>query len=111
MAENLMTNLEKATVLTLADLIDYAPGKVVSKTFAQRPNAGMTLLAFDAGEGLSTHAAGGDALAQVLEGTACITIDGVEHTLQAGNAIVMPVGIPHAVKAVTKFKMLLTLIR
>ena len=76
-------------------------------TLAQRPGVGMTLFAFDAGEAISTHAAPGDAMATILEGTAQITIDGVPHTLNAGEAVIMPAGIPHAVQAVTPFKMYL----
>ena len=71
----------------------------------------MTLFAFDAGEGVSTHAAPGDALVFVLEGEAEITIDGTPHTVTGGNAIVMPAGIPHAVKAIKPFKMLLTVVK
>ena len=107
----LIKNVEKAVPVPLKDQIGYEEGKVASKTLAQRPEAGITLFAFDAGEGISTHAAAGDAMAYILEGTAQITIDGVEHIVPEGNAIVMPVGIPHAVKAMTRFKMMLTLIR
>ena len=71
-------------------------GKVVSLTLAQRPGVGMTLFAFDAGEAISTHAAPGDAMATILEGTAQITIDGVPHTLKRREAVIMPAGIPHA---------------
>ena len=70
----------------------------------------MTLFAFDAGEGVSTHAAPGDAMAYILEGEAQITIDGVIHQVTGGGAIIMPAGIPHAVKAITPFKMLLTVV-
>lgn len=91
----------------LKDQVGYEPGKVVSLTLAQRPGVGMTLFAFDAGEAISTHAAPGDAMATILEGTAQITIDGVPHTLNAGEAVIMPAGIPHAVQAVTPFKMYL----
>ncbi len=104
-------NLEHAQPLTLKDQVSYEPGKVVSLTLAQQPGVGMTLFAFDAGEGVSTHAAPGDAMAYILEGEAQITIDGVSHTVSAGSAIVMPAGIPHAVKAVTPFKMLLTVVK
>lgn len=70
----------------------------------------MTLLAFDAGEGISTHAAGGDAVLYALEGTANVTVDGVENEVREGQMIVMPKDIPHAVCAVTPFKMYLVVV-
>ena len=107
----LIRHLEHAKPLALAEQIEYAPGQVVSLTLTQRPGVGMTLFAFDAGEGISTHAAGGDAMAHVLEGEAEITIDHTAHQVSAGHVIIMPAGIPHAVQAVTPFKMLLTVIK
>lgn len=108
---DLIKNLEKAVPFTVADQVQYENGKVVSLTLAQQPNAGMTLFAFDAGEAISTHAAGGDAMAFVLEGEAEITIDGNPNRVTGGHAIILPCGIPHAVKAITQFKMLLVLIK
>ena len=105
--EALIKNVPPAQPFALSQQVDYQPGKVVSLTLAQQPGVGITLFAFDAGEAISTHAAGGDAMATVLEGTALITIDGVPYTVNAGEAIVMPAGIPHAVEAVTAFKMYL----
>ena len=107
----LIKNLEHAVPFTVLDKIGYEEGQVVSLTLAQRPGVGMTLFAFDAGEGVSTHAAPGDAMAFILEGEAEITVDGKVNRLTAGNAIVMPAGIPHAVKAITRFKMLLTVVK
>lgn len=109
--KELIKNLNKAEAITLLDSIAYQDGKVASLTLAQQPGVGMTLFAFDAEEGISTHAAPGDAFAQILEGEACITIDGKENRLTAGEAIVMPFGIPHAVKAISRFKMLLTVVK
>ena len=92
--------------------MEYEGGKVVSLTLAQQPGAGITLFAFDAGEAISTHAAPGDAMATILEGTAHAALDcGVPHTLNAGEAIIMPAGIPHAVQAVTAFKMYLVVVK
>ena len=108
---DLIKNLEKAIPFTVADQVQYESGKVVSLTLAQQPNAGMTLFAFDAGEAISTHAAGGDAMAFVLEGEAEITIDGNPNRVTGGHAIILPCGIPHAVKAISQFKMLLVLIK
>ena len=109
--EQLIKNLNHAMVLPLAEQVTYEAGKVVSLTLAQRPGVGMTLFAFDAGEGVSTHAAPGDALVFVLEGEAEITIDGTPHTVTGGNAIVMPPGIAHAVNAIKPFKLLLTVVK
>ena len=106
----MMKNYDIATVLTMKEQVAYQPGQVVSKTLAQRPYSGVTLFAFDAGEGINTHAAPGDAMAFILEGTARITIYDEAYTVSAGEAIVMPVGAPHAVKAETRSKMMLTLI-
>lgn len=109
--EALIKNVPHAQTFTLSQQVDYQPGKVVSLTLAQQPGAGITLFAFAEGEAISTHAAGGDAMATVLEGTAEITIDGVPHVLNAGEAIIMPAGIPHAVQAVTAFKMYLVVVK
>ena len=109
--EPLIQNIPHAQPFALSQQVAYQPGKVVSLTLAQQPGAGITLFAFDEGEGISTHAAGGDAMVTVLEGTARITIDGVPHTVNAGEAIIMPAGIPHAVQAVTAFKMYLVVVK
>lgn len=109
--DKLIKNLDHAKTFVLAEQVSYEPGKVVSLTLAQRPGVGMTLFAFDAGEGISTHAAPGDAMAYILEGKAQITINGIVHRVSGGSAIIMPAGIPHAVKAITQFKMLLTVVK
>ena len=109
--EALIQNIPHAQPVALLDQVAYESGKVVSQTLAQKPGVGITLFAFDAGEGISTHAAGGDAMAIILEGSAKITIDGVPHSLGAGETIVMPAGIPHAVEAITKFKMYLVVVK
>ena len=109
--EELIMNLPHAQPFALKEQVQYEDGKVISLTLAQKPGVGMTLFAFDAGEAISTHAAPGDAMATILEGTAEITVDGTPHTLNGGEAIVMPAGIPHAVKAVTRFKMYLVVVK
>lgn len=106
----LIKNVEHAVAFGVADQVAYEEGKVVSLTLAPQPGAGITLFAFDEGEGISTHAAGGDAMAFILEGKAEITIDGKPHLVSGGQAIILPVGIPHSLKAVTRFKMLLTVV-
>lgn len=107
---DIMKNIKKSEVLVLKDQIDCSDGQVVSKTLAQNSAVSITLFAFDKGEEISTHASGGDALVTCLEGTGKITIDGIEHILNQGDAIVMPAGHPHAVFGQEKFKMLLTVV-
>lgn len=109
--DELIRNLEKETTLELKNKLDYENGQVVSLTIAQRPGVGITILAFDEGEEISSHSAPGDALVTVLDGEGEFTIDGTPHRLKTGESIVMPVGIPHAVKAITRFKMLLVLVK
>ena len=95
----------------LAELVDYETGRVVSRTFAQNSALGLTLFAFDKGEGVSTHTAPGDAMVQILDGEALVNIDGNEMTGTEGQVVVMPADIPHAVTAVKRFKMLLTVVK
>lgn len=103
-----MKNIPVAQAFVLKDEVQYQPGQIVSKTLAQNENVSLTLFAFDKNEEISTHAAGGDALVLCLEGTGKFTVDGVEHLLTAGEALVMPAGHPHAVFGQEQFKMLLT---
>lgn len=111
MTDTLIKNIEHSTPFNFGNLVEYEDGKVVSLTLAQKPGVGITVFAFDAEEGVRTHAAPGDAMALILEGEAEITIDGKPYLAKAGEGIVMPSGIPHAVKAVTRFKMLLTVVK
>ena len=97
--------------ITLKDYIEYGQGSVVSKTLKENKAGTMTLFAFDGGQGLSEHSAPFDAVVLVIEGEGRFTIGGVEHNLEAGQLIIMPANVPHAVKAVRKFKMLLTMLR
>ena len=103
-------NIDHETVLNLADQIHAEPGQIVSKTLAQNKAVSLTLFAFSKGEEISTHAAGGDAMVTVLEGTGRFTIDDKPHVLTEGQSIVMPVNIPHAVYGEERFKMLLTVV-
>jgi quercetin dioxygenase-like cupin family protein len=98
-------------VLTLSDVISYQEASVVSRTLIDKGIGTITLFAFDRGQGLSEHTAPFDAVVQVVDGKAEITISGVKHNLQAGQMIIMPANQPHAVKAIEKFKMLLVMIR
>lgn len=94
-----------------SDLVALQPGAVVSRTIIKKPSGTVTAFAFDAGEGLSEHTAPFDALAFNLEGEADISIAGAPHRVAAGQILKLPAGKPHAVKAVTAFKMLLIMIR
>jgi quercetin dioxygenase-like cupin family protein len=97
--------------VTLADLLQYQHGAVVSRTLVDRPVGTLTVFAFDEGQGLSEHSAPYDAIVQVLDGAVDVTIDGVAHRLVAGQMIIMPANHPHSLKAAGPFKMLLTMIR
>lgn len=95
----------------LNSLLDYQQGSVVSRVLLKKKSGNITLFAFDKGEGLSEHTAPFDAYVQVLEGDAELMISGNPYLLSAGEAIVMPAGEPHSLKAVTAFKMLLVMIK
>lgn len=98
-------------VENLVDAIEYQAGAVVSRTLLKKPTGNVTLFAFDVGEGLSEHTTPFDALVIVLDGETEITIGGEVYKVGPGDSIVMPGGVPHALKATSRFKMLLTMIR
>ena len=98
-------------ILNLKDLVQYQPGSVVSKEVLRKPTGTVTTFAFAKGEGLSELTAPFDAIVNVLDGQAKITISGEDFLLTAGQMIIMPANEPHALKAPQKFKMLLTMIR
>ena len=100
-----------AEVAHLLDLANYQEGAVVSRTLISRPTGTVTLFAFDEGQGLSEHTAPFDALAHLLEGEAEIVVSGKALPAKAGEAVLMPANQPHSLKALTRFKMLLTMIR
>jgi quercetin dioxygenase-like cupin family protein len=106
-----MSTAPKSEVLNMADLVEYNDGAVVSRQITKADGGNVTLFAFDREQELSEHTAPFDALVHVLEGETEISISGKQFHLRAGNAIVMPANEPHAVKALTRFKMLLTMIR
>lgn len=103
-------NIEFEKAVQLVDMVQIAQGQVVSRTLSQGKGVSITLFAFDSGEEIATHASHGDALVQMLEGTANITIGNTVHAVQGGQSIVMPANIPHALLAVEPFKMLLTVV-
>ncbi|WP_042331229.1 cupin domain-containing protein [Desulfosporosinus orientis] len=108
---NIVKNIEFSKALKLEELISYQPGQVVSKTLAQIPAANVTLFSLDEGEGISTHTTSGDAIVQVLDGEAEITIGNDLIIVKAGETVIMPSGIPHGLEARKRFKMLLTVIK
>jgi len=99
------------TVIQLVDHVQYAADAVVSKTLVDKKTGTLTLFAFDAGQGLSEHTAPFDAVVEVLDGEAELTVGGEVLHAAAGTLVVMPAHIPHALRAVARFKMLLTMIR
>ena len=105
-----MDNLA-GTDLNIKDLVSYQTGSVVSRTLIDKSVGTVTVFAFDHGQGLSEHTAPFDALVQIIDGTADITIDGSLHTVKEGEMIIMPANRPHSLKANPQFKMLLTMIR
>ncbi len=98
-------------VIRLSDLANYQDGAVVSRSLVTRATGTITLFAFDEGQGLSEHTAPFDAMAHVLEGQAEIVISGKPLRTTAGEAVLMPANQPHSLKALSRFKMLLTMIR
>lgn len=100
-----------AQAIGLAGLAEYAPGAVVSREIMKSPAGTVTVFAFDAGQGLSEHTAPFDALVQVLDGEAEIRIGGRPLTVKAGELVVMPANVPHALQAESRFKMMLVMIR
>ncbi|NPD31644.1 cupin domain-containing protein [Eggerthellaceae bacterium zg-1084] len=108
---NLIKNVEHARTFELKELVALESGRVNSLSLSQTPGCKATVFAIDAGEGMSTHAAPGDALVTCLEGSVQITLEGVEHVLGPGTSLVMTAGAPHAVKALEPVKMLLIVVR
>jgi quercetin dioxygenase-like cupin family protein len=98
-------------VVQALELVNYQDGAVVSRELLKKPTGTVTVFAFDAGQGLSEHTAPFDALVQVLEGSVEITIAGQPHGLSGGQMLLMPAQQPHALKAIDRFKMILTMIR
>ncbi|MBI5443260.1 MAG: cupin domain-containing protein [Deltaproteobacteria bacterium] len=97
--------------IRIREHVQYADGAIVSKTLLDRKTGTITLFSFDAGEGLSEHTAPFDAVVQVVDGRALVTIGGVELEVRTGELVVMPAGVPHALRAPEPFKMMLVMIR
>jgi quercetin dioxygenase-like cupin family protein len=101
----------EAKATQLADLIDYQVDSVVSRTLIDKEAGTVTLFAFDEGQGLSEHTAPCDAMVHVIEGDAKVTISGKTIIVKQGEVIIMPANQPHALSSITRFKMLLTMIK
>lgn len=100
-----------ATPVRLANLVSYAEGSIVSRAIVQKPIASVTLFAFDAGQSLSEHTTAYDAYVEVLDGEVDLVIGGQAVVARAGETVLMPAGVPHAVTARQRFKMTLTMVR
>jgi quercetin dioxygenase-like cupin family protein len=98
-------------VVSLGDIVPYQSGAVVSRTILKKPSGTVTAFSFDKGEGLSEHTAPFDALVLILDGEAEVSVGGLQHHLTAGQVIRLPAKQPHALKAVSRFKMLLVMVR
>ena len=105
------SNTPKGKAFHLEGHIEYAAGSVVSKTLIKKDIGNITLFAFDQGQGLSEHTAPFDAVVNIIDGTAEITIGGDMQTVRKGEMLIMPANISHALQARERFKMVLVMIR
>ncbi len=103
--------LPAASPMHLGELVDFAPGSIVSRTLVENNAGSVTLFSFDRGQGLSTHTAPFKAFVQMIEGTGEFRIGDDTITAIRGDVLLMPARVPHAVKARERFKMLLTMLR
>jgi len=106
-----MEKIEKANVFNPSKEVEYTGNGIVSKRILEQTNGNISLFSFDQGQKLSEHTAPFDAVIQVIDGTAEILIDKKPHIVNAGEFIIMPANIPHAVNAIEKFKMILVMIK
>lgn len=106
-----MLYINKSEIFGLKQTVEYAAGAIVSKTIIKKETGNITLFAFDKGQELSEHTAPFDAMVYVMDGKVNITIEKKLFSLGQGDAIIMPANIPHALKAVEKFKMMLIMIK
>lgn len=106
-----MENKLIGKALNVLNLIEYQEGSVVSRTIADKPVGTVTVFAFDEGQGLSEHTAPYDAIVHIVDGEAQVTISGNVVPAKAGEIVIMPANEPHSLKALTKFKMILIMIR
>jgi len=102
---------KKAHIFKFEEEVDYSSGSIISKNVLKNPAGNVSLFSFDKNEGLSEHTAPFDAMVQVIDGKVDIKIGGESHIVTKGETIIMPANIPHSLKAVEKFKMILTMIK
>lgn len=110
MTQHYIKNMDFSKVIDFESLVQYQEGQVVSRTLSQGKNVSVTLFAFDKNEEISSHSSGGDALVYILDGQGEITVGDEKFTVATGESIVMPAGIPHALFAAERFKMLLIVV-
>ncbi len=101
----------KSRVLTLKDLVQYQDGTVASRMIVKQKAGSITLFSFDADEGLSEHTAPFDAVVTILDGECEVWVAGKTHQMKEGETIIFPANVPHALSAITRFKMMLVMIR
>ena len=106
-----MSDELKSKPIEIENLIEYQENAVVSREIIRKETGTVTIFAFDKGEGLSEHTAPFDAMVQIVDGTAEIVISGTKNVVKKGEMIIMPANDPHALNAIERFKMLLTMIR
>jgi quercetin dioxygenase-like cupin family protein len=106
-----VTEFEKGKVFVFSNSVEYSDGGIVSKSVLKKETGNISLFSFDKGEALSEHTAPFDALIQVVDGRGEVIIGGESFVLEAGQSVIMPANITHAVNAVDKFKMVLTMIK
>ncbi len=104
-------SINHSEVFDFSSRVEYSTEGIISKRIIHKPSGNITLFSFDSGQELSEHSAPFDALVQVMEGKATIIINQVPYEVSENQCIIMPANIPHAVKAVERFKMLLTMIK
>jgi len=105
------SEFEKSKVFSFSESVDYSDGGIVSKTVLKKETGNISLFSFDKGEALSEHTAPFDAMITVVDGKGEVVIGGKSFILASGQSIIMPANITHAVNAVEKFKMVLTMIK
>jgi quercetin dioxygenase-like cupin family protein len=106
-----MSSMAHSEIQKLSEMVNYQDGTIVSKTIINKDSGTVTLFAFDKGQSLSEHTAPFDALLQVFDGEVEVVISGKKYHLTTGEMILMPANVPHAVKAIEKFKMMLFMIK
>lgn len=106
-----ISEFNKAHIFKFEEEVDYSSASIVSKNVLKNPAGNVSLFSFDKNEGLSEHTAPFNAMVQIIDGKAEVSIDKKPYLLSKGDTIIMPANIPHSLKAVEKFKMILTMIK